>query len=217
MSEPTWIDIREKIEKGILYAQTEYKEATYTPLCYCPEYLMTVNIFKALLKLTYLSLEDKPDSLLKDYQQKPFPPHRPPIVPRGEGHVDIVLWGKDIDRPRAIIEVKRCATDWMKDSSDIKRLSGLLRKYQWLEFGVLAGCIHEPVKQSNKSKAKENIENNFKDIQKAVENSLSNSYLGVEPVLCNTKPLFLKKGYPQDKKLENWYWTPAIYKIYLKK
>ena len=194
MREPTWDEIKVKIEEGILYAQREYKDATYAPLCYCPEYLMTVNIFKSLRKLQIgLSLEDKPDDLLKEYQEEPFPPHRPPAVPRGGGRVDICVWREEPDKPRAIIEVKRCATDWRKDSpdSDIRRLSGLLRKYRWLEFGVLAACIHEPVKQS-KSKTKETIEQKLNDITIAVKKSLSRHQFSPIPIPCNSQPLFLK-------------------------
>ena len=172
MSEPPWTDINEKIDEGIRKAQDDYKEATWAPLLYCPEYLMTVNIFKSLLELTSLSLEENPEALLKAYQQGSHPRGRPKKVPRGNGRVDICLWCRDVDRPRAIIEVKRCAKDWENQALDIIRLAKLLLKYRGLKFGVLASCIHMEVKDNNNTTAQNTIKNKLRKIRQSIEVNL---------------------------------------------
>lgn len=215
MSAPSWDEIKAQIEQGILEAQRQYKRGTWEPLCYCPEYFITSNIFQHLLKLDIgMSLENSPEELLNAYQQGSISPHR--SVPRGEGRADIFIWRGNPDSPRAIVEVKRCALDWKNQSpvSDSSRISGLLEKYEGLEFGVLAGCIHEAMNSRNTNKAKvgEKIEATFEDIHKAIKKSVSNRQL-VTPLCSTIRPLLLKKYDPKDEWLDDWYWTPVIFKI----
>lgn len=216
MSDPTWADISKKIDEGILNAQADYKRATWTPLLYGPEYLIIVSIFKSLLELASLSLEENPKALLEMYQEKPPRRGRPRIVPRDNGRVDICLWCKEKDRPRAIIEVKRCAEDWNNNTSDIIRLAKLLLKYRWLDFGVLASCLHKEIKNDNEIEAKRDIKRALSDLRKTIKANLDGR-LSFTLVSCSPLELFLKKEYPEDNEVKDWYWQPVICKIHGKR
>jgi len=141
----------------------------------------------------------------------------PPGV-RLSGRADICLWHIGENRPRAIIEVKRCAEDWIKDQRDIDRIAGLLnaKKYRKFEFGILASCIHKVVKNDNGNKLEgRKIQNKLGDILQVIEEKLDNyGQLGVKLEQSNIEPLPLK--YEDSEDSEDWVWRPVIFKIFHK-
>jgi len=222
MRDPTKQQVFDAIDKGIRKAQKDYKDAAWTALCQGPEYLVTVGIFYSLLDLTEkdsLTLENRPTELLKHLKEKPRR-GRPRSVPRGSGRVDICLWHKGEDRPRAIIEVKRCADDWKKHTkdTDIDRIAKLLldnsaRKF---EFGILASCIHRVVRNNNRNELKWKINDNLESLRQAIEEKLDGQ-LSVKLDPSGFEPLPLKDEYPQDEDSDNWIWRPVVFRIYRKR
>jgi len=219
MRDPTEHKILGAIDKGIRNAQKDYKDEAWTALCQGPEYLITVSIFYALLDLTKedsLTLENRIDDLLEYLKGKPRR-GRPPSVPRRRGRADICLWHKGEDRPRAIIEVKRCAEDWRKDTkdTDIDRIAKLLR-YNKFEFGILASCIHKVVKDHNRNKLKRQINDELEGLRQYIEKKLD-SQLSVKLVPSSFDALSLKDEYPGGEGTDNWIWRPVVFKIYRKR
>jgi hypothetical protein len=49
-SNPTPNEVLDLIDKGIRKAQRDYKDAAWTPLCYGPEYLITIISCKEINK-----------------------------------------------------------------------------------------------------------------------------------------------------------------------
>jgi len=220
--DPTECQVLKVIDKGIRRAQEDYKNAAWTSLCQGPEYLITISIFYSLLDLTKkdsLTLENRPNDLLKHLKGKPQR-GRPRSVPRGRGHVDICLWHKDNGRPRAIIEVKRCAEDWVKDKkdTDIDRIVKLLLyKSAWkFKFGILASCIHKVLKNNNRNELEGKINDNLESLRQAIEEKLD-SRLSVKLVPSSFKLLPLKDEYPEGEDIDNWIWRPVVFKIYRKR
>lgn len=221
MRDPGLPEVLKAIDIGIRNAQENYKDAAWTPLLYCPEYLMTVYVFNSLLSLTRkdsLTLESEPDDLLINYLGKEPRRGRPKRVPRGNGRVDICLWHLGEDRPRAIIEVKRCAKQWINNNDDIKRIVSLLHEptVRKIEFGVLASCIHMLVRNNNETAAQKNIKNKLREIQQSIEANLDGR-LAVKLEPSGYIPLQLKDEYPEDDTNENWIWRPVVFKIYRKR
>lgn len=210
------------IDKGIRKAQADYKDAAWTALCQGPEYLVTVDIFYSLLDLTQkdsLTLENRPTELRKYLKEKPQR-GRPRSVPRGRGRVDICLWHKGEDRPRAIIEVKRCAEDWRKhtEDTDIDRIAKLLldnsaRKF---EFGILASCIHRVVRNNNRSELERKTNDNLESLRQAIEEKLDGQ-LSVKLEPSDFELLPLKDEYPEDENSDNWIWRPVVFRMYRKR
>jgi len=223
MRDPTRQRVLGSIDEGIRKAQKDYKEAAWTPLCHGPEYLITVSIFYSLLNLTEkdsLTLEDKPKELLKYLKEKPQR-GRPRSVPPGmrlNGRADICLWHIGENRPRAIIEVKRCAEDWINNKKDIDRVAGLLcgKEYRKFEFGILASCIHRVVKNNNGNELERKIHDKLGHVLQVIEEKLDDyGQLGVKLERSSIKPLNLKCENAGDS--ENWIWQPVVFKIYHKR
>jgi len=220
--DPTECQVLKAIDEGIRNAQEDYKNAAWTPLRQGPEYLITVSIFYSLLDLTKkdsLTLENRPNDLLEYLKWKPRR-GRPRSVPRRSGHVDICLWHKGEDRPRAIIEVKRRAENWIKDTkdTDIDRIANLLcDNSAWkFKFGILASCIHKVVKDHNKNKLKRQINDNLEGLRQDIEEKL-NGQLSVKLVPSSFKSLPLKDEYQEGEDVDNWIWRPVVFKIYRKR
>ena len=220
--DPTQQEVISAIDEGIRRAQADYKDAAWTALCGGPEHLITAGIFYSLLRLTHkdsLTLENRPTDLLSHLKRKPRR-GRPQSVPRGSGRVDICLWHRGEDRPRAIIEVKRCVEDWRKQTkdTDIDRIAKLLLyDSAWkLEFGILASCIHRVVRNNNSKEVERRINDDLESIWQAIEERLD-PQLSVKLEPSDSEPLPLKDEYPQDEHSDNWIWRPVVFKIYRKR
>ena len=223
MRNPTSQEVVDSIIQGIKNAQRDYKKAAWTPICEGPEYLITINIFCSLWRLTKranLTLEAGRGMILnylnmKD-QNKAHSSKRPPSEDNmRRRRSDILLWDVNKDIPRAIIEVKRRAEDWIKDPSDIKRVAGLLneKKYRKLEFGILASCIHRVVSNDNRNELEGDIHDKLRDILQVIKEKLDDyGQLGVKLEPSNIKPLNLKCEDAEDS--SNWVWQPVVFKIY---
>jgi len=219
MRDPTEQQVLDAIDKGIRKAQEDYKDAAWTALCQGPEYLLTVGIFYSLLGLTKkdsLTLENRPTELLKCLKEKPRR-GKPRSVPRGSGRVDICLWHKGENRPRAIIEVKRRAEDWIKhtEDTDIDRTAKLLldNSVHKFEFGILASCIHGVVRNNNRNELKRKINDKLESLRQAIEEKLDGQ-LSVKLEPSGFEPLSLKDEYPEDEDSDNWIWRPVVFGIY---
>ncbi|MFC2006214.1 hypothetical protein ACFLVG_04600 [Chloroflexota bacterium] len=163
-----WKEVFSSIETGIRTAEKDYKNAAYIPLCFGPEYLISVRIFDSLLSLTTedsLTLEMRKEQI-DEYCRKKVKPGRPKTWLEWEpgSRIDICLWHKGSDRPRAIIEVKRNAENWQGLNNDIKRIVSVLNTnyHHKLTLGVLATCIFKKSEQEVKEteiKLRERIEN----------------------------------------------------------
>jgi hypothetical protein len=222
MRDPTKQQVLDAIDKGIRRAQDDYRDAAWTPLCQGPEYLLTVGVFYALLRLTKrdsLTLENQPTELLEWLKRRPRP-GRPRSVSRGTGRIDICLWHKGENRPRAIIEVKRRVGDWRKytKDTDIDRIAQLLlaNTVHRFEFGILASCIHHVVGDDNKNQIKQKIDSHLENLRQAIEEKLD-SRLGVRLEPSDFEPLLLKDEYPADEEGRNLIWRPVVFRIYRKR
>lgn len=222
MRDPSKQQVLDAIDKGIRKAQKDYKDAAWTALCHGPEYLMTVRIFYSLLGLAKkdsFTLENRPTDLLKWLKEEKSPRVKPRSVPRGSGRIDICLWHKGKNRPRAIIEVKRRAMDWKKHTrdTDIDRtaelmLNGSVHKF---EFGVLASCIHRVLRNNNRNEAERKINDDLQSLEQAIEEKL-NSQLGVKLEPSGFKLLPLKRDYREGEGCDDWIWRPIVFTIYRK-
>ena len=213
MHDPSRDEVIDSIQQGIMQSQTDYRKAAWLPICQGPEYLMTVYIFKSLLKLTRgdsLTLEVKPKVIL-DYLKAKKPPGRKPKSARLDGRGDICLWLVGTDKPRAIIEVKKYASQCHKD---LDRVTHLLNR--GLEFGILASCIQERVKNSTNANMKKRIRDSRQSIYEAIREQLnSKSSLAVELVRYKIEPLTFGGDTPDVN--EDWLWCPVIFTIYRKR
>lgn len=222
MHDPSQQEIVDAIDKGIRKAQHDYKDAAWTALWQGPEYLITASIFYSLADLTRensLTLETRPTDLLNYLKGKPRP-GRPRPVPRGSGRIDICLWHKDEDRPRAIIEVKRYIEAWKghtKDT-DIDRIARLLlhNSARRLGFGILASCIHRVVKGNNRNESESRINGELESLRQDIEEKLDGQ-LGVKLEPSDFDLLALKDEYPEDPDSKNWLWRPVVFTIYRKR
>jgi hypothetical protein len=223
MSNPTIKCVINSIDGAILKAQDTYKNVAWLPLHYGPEYFLTTTIFYSLVDLTQrdsLTLESKPYELYGFLQLKNPTRGRPPKVPEGarlEGCVDICLWKIGEDIPRAMIEVKRCATDWVRDPCDITRVAhstSEVKGRRSFEFGILASCLHEKEINNDKNKAEEIIKEKLEEVSQAVRSEVKK--VGKDKLVAMLKqsityPLPLKDDYGSDS--ENWIWRPVIFEI----
>ena len=222
MRNPTQQEVVDAIDRGIRRAQADYKKAAWTALCQGPEHLMTANVFYALAKLTEencLTLETRVTDVRRYLKGMPQP-GRPPSVPRGTGRVDICLWHKDKNRPRAIIEVKRRADAWREQTrpTDIDRIARLLliRSPRKLGFGILASCIHRVETSNNRDELKRRIDSELDSLLQTIEAELD-AQLGVRLEPSRTVRLPLKDEDPEDPESENWLWRPVVFTIYRKR
>jgi hypothetical protein len=226
MSDPSRQQVLDAIDKGIRKAQKDYKDVAWTPLCRGPEYLMTVGIFYSLLGLTKkdsLTLENRPTDLLEWLNEEKSPPMKPESVPRGSGRIDICLWHKGENKPRAIIEVKRCAMDWKKytkrtdKDTDLDRISNLILndRVHKFEFGVLASCIHRVLTNNDRNQLERKINDDLQSLGQAIEEKV-NSQLGVNLQRSGFKLLPLKRHYRECEECDDWIWRPVVFTIYRK-
>jgi len=206
------------IDRGIRDAQEDYKKAAWTPLCDGPEHLITASIFYSLAELTKensLTLETRVADVRAYLKGKPRA-GRPPAVPRGTGRVDLCLWHKDEDRPRAIVEVKRRAESWTEQptDSDIDRIAKLLllRCPRKLGFGVLASCIHREIVGS-REKAENKINDTLASLQETIQAKVG-AQLIVRPEQSRFARLPLREEYPEDPHSKDWLWRPVVFIIH---
>lgn len=221
MRDPTQEEVLSAVIRGIRRAQDDYKKAAWTALCQGPEHLITANIFYSLAELTKqdcLTLETSLSAIRSYLEAKPGR-GRPPASLRGTGRVDICLWHKDENRPRAVIEVKRWAEAWTARASDkeIDRMSRLLLDdcAHKLGFGILASCIHRAVKSDNEAEVRRDINDAVTSLRQVIEDKLDGR-LGVKLERSDLCLLPLKEEYPEDPDSEDWFWRPVVFKIHRK-
>lgn len=219
MRDPTQQEVIDAIHEGIRRAQHDYERAAWTPLCQGPEHLITANIFYSLAELTTkdcLTLETTVNDIRSYLKAKPRR-GRPPAALRGTGRVDICLWHKGADRPRAVVEVKRRVEEWTAWASDkqIDRISGLLvdNCAHELGFGILASCIHRVVHSDTKDKVERDIKDALTSLRQIIEEKLDGR-LGVRLERSGFYGLPLKEQYPKDPYSDDWLWRPVVFTIY---
>jgi hypothetical protein len=165
------------IIQGISEAQKHYKIAYQSHIFnseYCPEYLMTVYIFRSLLELKDskcgcpygLSLEQRVRTIMSHLPRKRG---RYPNKLRAGGKIDLVLW--DIEdwqdeKPLAAIEVKENGQNYDKD---LRRLAALVERN--LEFSILASCQVKEVRGSRKV-AEDELVRTISSMSKAIKRYL---------------------------------------------
>ncbi len=222
MHDPTQQQVLDAIDEGIRRTQHDYKNAALTAVCEGPEYLITAGIFYSLLDLTErdsLTLENQPIDLLQWLKKNPQP-GRPRSVPRGTGRVDICLWHKGENRPRAIIEVKRRVEYWIKHAkdTDVDRIARLLlhNSVHKFEFGILASCIHRVVRNNDMEKSERKINAKLESLGRVIEEKLDNR-LSVRLEPSNFEPLLFKDEYPEGEDSDNLIWRPVVFRIYRKR
>lgn len=219
MRDPNRQKVLDAIERGIIEAQADYVAAAWTPLCHGPEHLITTSIFYSLADLTKessLTLETRVTDVREYLKGKPRR-GRPPVVPRGTGRVDICLWHKDEDRPRAIIEVKRCAESWRQQTkdTDIDRIGKLLldNGARRLGFAVLASCVHRALDSTDRDELERSINTDLKSLVQFIDRKLDRRLrVKLEPSAFDILPL--KRDYPEDPHSEDWLWRPVIFTIH---
>ena len=214
MRNPSQQEVLDSIEKGVRKAQTDYKKASESLLCWGPEYLITTNIFQSLLGLpgidNCLCLEEKAREV-EEYCRNRRPGRKPTVVD-GRSRCDLVLWHVNKDEPRAVIEVKR----WAKDcSNDLKRLTRLVG--QELEFSVAASCLFGKVQNSEKD-AEDKLREDVNNLLRRMEQEIRESDLGVRlaPKLPRINGVRIHV-YGETSSEEDWVWCPVCFVIYHKR
>jgi len=102
-----------------------------------PEYLLTVNIAKKIMKLDgpkYVTLEDNVRHTLANANAKIK--GRLSENTRPDGRADIILWWGSKGTPRAVIEVKHRVGQFRHIQEDIDRIIEILKKESDLQFAI---------------------------------------------------------------------------------
>lgn len=213
MRDPNRQEVLDSIIQGISKAQEDYKKAFMSHICssYAPEYLMTVYIFRAILELkdkcdyTYgLSLEEPVHDLARSLGIR----GRYPKNARVYGYCDLSLRDVNNDKPRAMIEVKKCAWDY---AEDLGRLEYFVE--QGLEFGVFASCWFEEVKGNNCEEAEDRLQKEIRCIHEHIRKDIGRPgcNLVIERAISTVESLLLEGDTPDQN--EKWKWCPVCFVI----
>ena len=166
-------EIQKSCLKGIKKSFFEYKEWNNERLWRAHEYLLTVNIAKALWKAKgdkYITIEDKIRETLKNAKVKKSKRTNNKIS-RLDGKADIILWSKENGRPKCIIEAKHRVKRFNKDlKKDINRITDILNQKSTIKFGISTFFIDNDVVNN----AKDNVENKIKKIYEEIKKYISN-------------------------------------------
>jgi hypothetical protein len=160
--------IIETIQNGTIKAQENYNKAAYSPLIWAPEYMIDVHIFQELhdfigsnsLTLQHNLRNLKSDGIILSQRGRKLA-----TLPDG-AKIDVILWYRNTAVIRAFIEVKKYASDSIKD---IKRVCKLIKNNQ--TCGILASGIHgsyDTSKPKSKQRAIDNIRNRISNIENRV-------------------------------------------------
>jgi len=173
MAKLTYDEILKGCIEGIKNAYSEYDSWNgWQWLWEAPEYLLTVNIAKAISKIDkpkFITLEDNVKQTLKDANAKIKGPLKKSI--RGSGRSDIVLWWGG-GTPRGIIEVKNGVYSIEHIIKDINRILGILEKDSNIELGVISFYMYGYYKSKNPLETlMKRVKTIFKEVKEIGDNN----------------------------------------------
>ena len=219
MREPSRRKITQLVDEGIIKAQRDSKKGSMRPLCWGPEYFITVNICQSILRyveLKYdeadcLTLEERPRGLKRKHRQG-----RPRRNARLDGRCDLALWYlcTDNESARAFIEVKKNAGDIL---GELDRVIDLLKGKEHLEFAILASCSFEEIKNNDEKEARVNLSNAVKDISSKIQQGINNQNINATLQPNNVEKISYKNYDKPNKDGEyedmHWVWRPVCFLI----
>lgn len=209
MLEPWRKQVPHAVVKGIKNAQSDIERACKGLLYWGPEYLMTVNIFKSLLRIE--ALENSMVLEMKASEVSEVKTRGPKLQNSRIGRhcrCDMVLWS-GLNSRRAVIEVKRYAQDCLKD---VPRVLQLLRETPSMYYGVLAASMQKEVKNGDVLEAKSEIVNDLEALSKNIRTQTAKSVkLFPDNVPREIHPLYAEDGNGEGKDL---VWRPVCFVIY---